>query len=189
MQGQLVDDALALTHLKSVARKQMEHKEIIENIISDWHRIATVLNPDMKKLSALCSSDKATRIHTKIRGLLEVETISVSRRIPESVDPPSQKRLKRFVDRVDNNSDDELTLCLAARFSPEQTENVVSFWRLIGAQQFPHLSGIARLLLCIPASSASSERAFSSLENIVRKRRERLNPQTVKALSFLHSNL
>ena len=42
--------------------------------------------------------------------------------------------------------------------------------------------------LCIPASSTSSERAFSVANNIVTKRRNRLLPENVQMLTFLKNN-
>jgi len=95
----------------------------------------------------------------------------------------------RFSDLAETAPTDELTLYLLAQFSYDQISNVIDFWKTIGSKQFPKLSKIANRLLCIPASSASSERAFSKLQNIARKRREHLKPSTVKDLSFLNSNL
>ena len=46
---------------------------------------------------------------------------------------------------------------------------------------------LARGVLCVPASSASSERAFSSAGRVLEARRNRLNPGTVDAILFLHS--
>ena len=47
---------------------------------------------------------------------------------------------------------------------------------------------LVRQVLCIPATSASSERVFSTAGNICRKKRTRLTPQNVDALTVLKHN-
>ena len=68
-------------------------------------------------------------------------------------------------------------------------DDLLGFW---GAQEkqgsFPMLTKVARMILCIPASSAASERAFSSAGRVLEARRNRLNPETVDAILFLHSS-
>ena len=51
--------------------------------------------------------------------------------------------------------------------------------------RYPIMAQAARKYLCIPASSATSERSFSRLGHIVRARRARLSDEHVKELSFL----
>ena len=59
------------------------------------------------------------------------------------------------------------------------------------ASEFPNLSQIARIILAnaIPASSAASERDFSTAGFVIQERRTHLNPETVDDILFLHSNL
>ncbi|XP_041839735.1 E3 SUMO-protein ligase ZBED1-like [Melanotaenia boesemani] len=67
-------------------------------------------------------------------------------------------------------------------------EDLLSFWESQSQPKaFPVLSKVARMILCIPATSASSERAFSSAGRVLESRRNRLNPGTVDAILFLHS--
>ncbi len=54
--------------------------------------------------------------------------------------------------------------------------------------EFPLTSRLAKRLLCIPATSAPSERMFSSAGLVARKKRERLAPDTVSSLVFLKQN-
>ena len=54
--------------------------------------------------------------------------------------------------------------------------------------RYPIVAQAARKYLCIPASSATSERSFSKSGHIVRARRARLSDEHVKELSFLSWN-
>ena len=51
---------------------------------------------------------------------------------------------------------------------------------------FPNLSKLARRVLCVPATSASSERMFSHAGLTVTKNRARLLPENAEMLIFLH---
>ena len=64
----------------------------------------------------------------------------------------------------------------------------LEWWRLHKAN-FPRVACLARKYLCIPATSAPSERAFSTGGNIVTCHRSALKPVTVDRLVFLANNL
>ena len=53
---------------------------------------------------------------------------------------------------------------------------------------WPLLTIIARHTLCVPASSATSERSFSKTGHIMRSRRRRLSDAHVQELSFISWN-
>ena len=55
--------------------------------------------------------------------------------------------------------------------------------------QLPLMAKLARNYLCIPATSVSSERAFSTAGNIVSAKRSCLLPEHVDMLVFLAHNL
>jgi hypothetical protein len=67
-------------------------------------------------------------------------------------------------------------------------ENPLLWWK---AHQhlFPTLNILARKYLCIPATSAPSERLFSVGSNIVTDNRHSLSPEHIRSLMFLHDNL
>jgi hypothetical protein len=54
-------------------------------------------------------------------------------------------------------------------------------------KEFKHLSRIDRHVLCVPATSASSERNFSAVRLIVQERRTSLNSEIVDSILFLHN--
>ena len=51
-----------------------------------------------------------------------------------------------------------------------------------------HAANLVEKLLCVPASSAPAERAFSSAGKTVTKDRNRLSGDHVEAINFLHLN-
>ena len=66
--------------------------------------------------------------------------------------------------------------------------NPLLWWKAHQAR-FPMLSVLARKYLAIPATSAPSERLFSSAGLTIAKERARLTPEHAANLIFLHDNL
>jgi hypothetical protein len=58
------------------------------------------------------------------------------------------------------------------------------FWKE-NAEQIPLMSEVARCVLCISASSAQSEREFSSVGRAITDARARLNPSKVEAIELV----
>lgn len=65
-------------------------------------------------------------------------------------------------------------------------EKIFSYWSTKKGK-WPRLSMMARDMLCIPATSASSERAFSAGRDCFGIARMRLSPETVEALICFRS--
>ena len=63
-----------------------------------------------------------------------------------------------------------------------------NFW-LIKKDQFPTLFELAMKYLCIPATSAPSERVFSVASKIISKFRNRLSPDIAGSILFIHGSL
>ena len=63
----------------------------------------------------------------------------------------------------------------------------IEFWK---KQQyaFPALSRVARKYLCIPATTACSERTFSTTGLIITEKRSRLKPDIVSTVVFLYGS-
>lgn len=66
-------------------------------------------------------------------------------------------------------------------------DDVLLWWEQ-NSLRFPLLSQLAKKILGIPASSASSERCFSTAGRIIEKRRTNLKGDTVDSLIFLHDH-
>ena len=95
------------------------------------------------------------------------------------------------------HSDDESDECLddscqeveqfmAERRTMVRPSHVLEWWR-VNSGRHPVVSELARRYLAVPASSASSERAFSKVGHIVRCRRSRLSDDHIAELSFMSS--
>ncbi len=69
----------------------------------------------------------------------------------------------------------------------KQNFNILEWWK-VNAATFPLLSQFARNILCIPASSSSSERVFSQSGNIVSNKRTKLDPKNVEKLVYIKEN-
>ncbi|XP_041837691.1 E3 SUMO-protein ligase ZBED1-like [Melanotaenia boesemani] len=70
----------------------------------------------------------------------------------------------------------------------DEESDPLAWWRLYEVK-FPHVSQLAKKYLCIQATSAASERQFSTGGNIITCHRSALKPATVNRLVFLTKNL
>ena len=73
------------------------------------------------------------------------------------------------------------------KFKKKAYNNPLDLWRGKD-REFPNIATIARRLLCIPATSAPTERLFSHAGLVVNKYRSQLNPENVDDVIFLHDN-
>ena len=82
---------------------------------------------------------------------------------------------------------DEVKNYLSLRTDRETMDNILQWWK--GQEKsLPRLARLARRLLCVPASSAASERAFSAAGCTITQRRTALDPDTVDKILFMKSN-
>nr|XP_033935541.1 zinc finger BED domain-containing protein DAYSLEEPER-like [Pseudochaenichthys georgianus] len=160
------------------------------------------LHPKLKSLKLLVEEHSMETVHNEVRRLVNdikerrasptqrVATVSSAPR------PPPEKRARQsegLSDVEDSSSSDECTEDEVSAYidfkSPrEENFDVLSWWKE-HATRFPNVAHIARSILSIPASSAASERDFSTAGFVVSERRSQLKPATVDDILFLHSNL
>ena len=87
---------------------------------------------------------------------------------------------------LNNEVESELEVYLKDPVVPRGTD-LLDFWKM-HRKRFPHLSLLARKILCIPAASATSERVFSGAGQICTERRTCLDIDKIETLVFLKEN-
>ena len=108
------------------------------------------------------------------------------------MEAPVCKKRREFEDFEDENNapslpQDEVTAYIAMRFPRESTVSILQWWQT-HAVELSNLATVARQVLCTPASSAASERAFSAAGITISQRRTTLDSDTVDNILFIHSN-
>jgi hypothetical protein len=68
------------------------------------------------------------------------------------------------------------------------SEDPLEWWK-DNETKYPHLAGLAKKYLSIPASTAPSERAFSIASKILDKGRYRMKPERLCKLIFMKHNI
>uniref|UniRef100_A0A914Z2Q2 HAT C-terminal dimerisation domain-containing protein n=1 Tax=Panagrolaimus superbus TaxID=310955 RepID=A0A914Z2Q2_9BILA len=144
-------------------------RKVSKGFISEYHKIATVLNPSTRKLNGVSAIEKQ-RVYTAIRTRLDM---------------PSRQNLHRPQSSMEAPDDDadELNAYLNGTYtditSPEF--DILQFW-YDRRFQFQQLFKIAMKILCVPATSCSPERAFSVVKKLIPDSRSNLCAETVKKI-------
>jgi len=68
------------------------------------------------------------------------------------------------------------------------TSGLLSWWKHEGSRRYPEFAALARVYLAVPASSAPSERVFSTLSRLTNRYRGWLDPGRVGCIIRLHEN-
>jgi hypothetical protein len=116
------------------------------------------------------SSSKKIKISALYGGVLEAEPS-----VPGTKEERLRAEIQRFISipRLTADEMDEL--------------DILAWWKE-RQNDFPQLALVARQVLGIVATSAPSERVFSTGGNVVTQLRQRLDPQNVDKLIFLNQN-
>ena len=169
-----------------------------ENLEDDEHEAE--IREMKEKLSIECgvlASTSATTDVTEVSTVVELDAAA-------AVPPPAKKRrLKNlgsfFKGHQEMDSDDIPAISLEQRIHSEidayiglpklDLEDDPLLWWKAQTPSFPLLSNVVRKYLCLTATSAASERLFSTSGNIVTPLRTSLRPDKVNMLTFLAKNL
>ena len=90
---------------------------------------------------------------------------------------------------VQTKSEIEKFVELALTVPPKFKDFDILMWWKMNQARFPLLAKVARSILCIPASSAESERVFSAASNILTEKRTRMLPKNLDGLITIKSNI
>lgn len=152
------------------------------------HKVALFLWPKFNQLRMM-SSEQSADVHAHVRTLLlPMEENAAVDRVRDSDVPPAKKTAFAEWENqdVDLQQDaDEVTLYMSHRHVMNDERDLVGWWRT-NSMVYPKLAKLARSVLCVPASSSSSERVFSAAGQTLEQRRTALKPSTVDAILFLH---
>lgn len=177
-------------------------KEIWENNLSIWHKVAFFLYPPavnlqlgLNEIKEFCISEieklpNNTAAPTSL--LSNSDSPATSSSTLSNIDSPVQKNIFFFSNLLQRSTDDEQSAfnelekyCNENVFITEDFE-VMRWWQNT-EKSYPLLSKFALQVHSIPASSAAAERAFSLAGNIITEKRNRLAPKAVDSIVFLHS--
>jgi hypothetical protein len=188
---------LMKAHLRNYVPKTRKVKsvqqEIKKEISTRWSYkskemepalIATALDPRYKNLDFVSKE----KVKEMIWKLVEQEFYALENDVhPEETIPQKKKpKLSILALFTKENNQDELM-----RYKKEQQikeeEDPLEWWRK-NKRSYKVLARLARQYLAIPATSAPSERLFSSAGNVISKLRSSLDPETASMLIVLHEN-
>lgn len=185
------------------------HSEFLDQKIKIHmlHKVALFLWPTFNKLKMMTPTE-VSEVHEHVRTLLEEDEGSSSSEAnprpmeneeeeahtTSTLSPPAAKRKSSFFTVWENADDDddapardEINQYISQRHAMADDRDLLGWWR-INSSIYPKLAKLARSVLCIPASSSSSERVFSAAGRTIDQRRTSLKPDTVDAILFLHDD-
>jgi hypothetical protein len=133
----------------------------------------------------------ATTFHLRLfgdGGPLETEKEVLVKVVQENVVSNNKKslaqELHQFMNMPDNEGNDQLSMISESAASSQIIKKEMTLFEASKTRPV-NLEKLFRALKSIPPTSVESERSFSSLGLFANKIRNRLNPETLDALSFL----
>jgi hypothetical protein len=179
--------------------RQRHAEFIVQKIkVNILHKVALFLWPKFNKLRMMSPVDIA-EVHAHVRTLLlsveedaaaTVSAMSSTGFTPPAARPRMDSDFAEWENQDDDNEpdEDEVAMYNSQRHTMDDDRYLLKWWKVNGLV-YPKLARLARSILCIPASSSSSERVFSAAGRTIEQRRTALKPATVDAILFLHDNM
>ena len=154
--------------------------------------ITSFLDPRFKTLSFLKTPELRFSVHQTV--LDELRQIEFTPHESSADVAPKVSKLclllgedsGEHMKKLPNGPDEEIKYYNELEKIPAN-EDPLKWWK-IHSSEIPGLAKLARRYLQTPATSASSERAFSSFGNIFTAKRMQLASETAEAILFLHIN-
>lgn len=134
----------------------------MRDIAKEFNINMVINNNDDSSLDDVPSVEPA---HSSLVNILLAKHLQNAREVPSSLD----EEIRRIFNQKHNG------------------EDALQFWKR-NEKNYPRLASIAKVLLCIPATSASSESAFSVAGCLLRKRMASIAPHKVQKVLFIHDN-
>ena len=158
-------------------------KEKVYNELCDIHYVSTFLHPSFKELLPL-DPIKRNEVHQSVRQMCDKVHEPQNMEETTTTYSPAKKFREWRSSSVRQRDEMEKYLNMDV---PADCKDILLWWKT-QSTFLPKLSIIAKQVLCIPASSATSERNFSRAGLIVTDRRSCIDPDHVNNLLFINNN-
>lgn len=171
--------------LLDVSKRRFDLELDTESDVVSTRQIASVLDPRYKDLDHENHNAKVA-IRNAVKGLLKESTQYQDTENEVSKKKTALEFLYKRNGNKTNKIEDQWEAYLAEpqlKFDMDPYE-----WWKTRKDKYPSIEFLARKYLCIPATSVSSERCFSTAGNIVTFKRTSLLPCNVNMLVFLYQN-
>jgi hypothetical protein len=171
--------------------------------ITITHKVATFLHPKYRGLEFLKGAEKE-EAKAEARRLISMKSPLQDKEDENAAEPPMKKKklIMGNLDEFEDSPGDEassaatgtmITTDEVFKYGCEKIHSTETFdllaWLCQHEKEFPHLTKLAYFIHAIPASSAPSERSFSTAGRVMQDRRTSLKPSTVDDIIFLNSSL
>ena len=188
------EDNGTLAEFKTRVSQGLRNRILTENFWLTAPMIASVLDPNMRKLRFL-EEQQREAVYAKVRLLMTSVTVEAP---DDATEPPAKKMemnpIANFLGSemfdtdtsFDSGDTDELEVYLNQRI--KCYIDPAEWWRKNG-NDFKKLRHLARQFLAIQSTSVPSERAFSTAGLTITKLRGSLSPETADKIIFLNKNL
>lgn len=175
--------------------RQRHAEFILQKIkVNMLHKVALFLWPKFNKLR-MKSPEEISEVHTHVRTLLlpmdeDAAAAGSTGFTPPAARPRTDSDFAEWENQDQDNEpeEDEVAVYNSQRHTMDDDRDLLKWWK-VNELIYPKLARLARSVLCIPASSSSSERVFSAAGRTIEQRRTALKPATVDAVLFLHDNM
>ncbi|CAI6352377.1 unnamed protein product [Macrosiphum euphorbiae] len=162
--------------------------------LAEEHEIAIFLSPKFKCLKMFSEPNKSRIFQNIGLKLLEIELKENT--TPENLHQEHNVTIQKNTSNSslfsewedgENNEDLDNRRKYEKELEAIYISNLLDFWKRQN-HIFPHLSVLARQILAIPASSASSERSFSVAGRLIEELRSCLSGTSVDSILFLNNH-
>jgi hypothetical protein len=176
-------DTAETNNFKRILKTSLMNRFTADSRFETVYHVASFLHPRSKDLSFLPNEMK-DKIRISVCGMMEDVSVTGTVEYPNCV--PSALDLIYEAANPSNNSISECQMYLS---ETQINHNLcLLLWWKTHENKYAGLAKLAKMYLGIPATSASSEREFSTAGNIATSKRSCLLPQNVNLLVFLYEN-
>ena len=185
----------AIRHVKEEMKRQIEVRWNMNTIdTSSPLLLSAALDPRFKGMNYL-DTEKVKRVKSHIARMCAEDIAKLDQKESE----PHHKMRKTEMNAWDillgdeeqpidsNNSRQQECDSYWAEKTRARDGDPLKWWS-VKQEAYPSIARLAKRLLCIPATSAASERVFSTTGNTITQLRNSLSGNTVESLIFLSMN-